>query len=244
MAVGDAFLVDSQLPYQLDFPHDYNVVHVKMSEDWVRRWVPTPLSAVGRRIARDSGWSGALCALLAQLSPEFMVDTPLPLTVISDQIGALLALAATEMTGRPAAPRPPERDIRDRIRDCIVERCAESSLTASDVALTLNISTRTLHRSLASFNQTFGASLISARVELASRMLRSQSFKRLTTAEIGRRAGFVNASHFARVVHRHCGVKPSEMRKVAAEPTGFVECDSGTQGLVETGNSTPSLPLG
>ena len=230
LRVGDAFLVDSGMPFQLDLP-DYNVLHVRMSEQWVRRWIPAPRAIAGRPILRDAGWSQALCAFLSQLSPEFLTQAPLPLSVISDQIGALLALAANKMSGS-AAPAPAgrgERDLKQSICECITERCADSSITADEVAKALSISTRTLHRNLAAYNQTFGALLMSARVELANRMLRSPLFKRLTTAEIGRRAGFVNASHFARVVHRSCGLNPAEIRKNAAQNLGFnvVDVDSG-----------------
>ena len=58
------------------------------------------------------------------------------------------------------------------------------------------MSKRTLHRALAACGETFGAMLIQARVDLAVRMLRSPLFDRVTTAEIGRRAGFSDASHF------------------------------------------------
>ena len=221
LRAGDACLFDSGMPFQINLS-DYDVLHVRMSETWIRRWLPTPRAISGRPILRDSGWSQALCAFLSQLSPEFITQAPLPLTVISDQIGAMVALAANAMGGS-SAPAPvgrPERDLRQSICDCIAERCAESSLTAADVAQTLDISVRTLHRNLAAFNQTFGASLMAARVEVASRMLRSPLFKRLTTAEIGRRAGFANASHFARVVYKHCGLRPSEMRRGTEEHHG------------------------
>ena len=66
------------------------------------------------------------------------------------------------------------------------------------MASSLNVSTRTLHRVLAACGETFGAMLIQARVDLAVRMLQSPLFDRLTTAEIGRRAGFSDASHFVR----------------------------------------------
>jgi len=232
----DACLFDSGMPFQIDLP-DYDVLHVRMSEAWIRRWIPTPRAIAGRPILRDSGWSQALCAFLSQLSPEFITQAPLPLNVICDQVGSLLALAANEMGGSsvPAATGRRDRDLKQRIFDCIRERCAESSLTAGDVAQALNISIRTRHRNLAGFDQTFGASLMSARVDLASRMLRSPLFKRLTTAEIGRRAGFANASHFARVVHKRVGLNPSQIRRSAEQDRGFkaIELESGDHTGVE-----------
>jgi AraC-like DNA-binding protein len=76
----------------------------------------------------------------------------------------------------------------------------------------LNISTRTLHRNLAAFGETFGAKLIAARADVAVRMLESPLFRRLTVAEIGRRSGFADASHFSRVLRSRTGRSPTQLR--------------------------------
>ena len=103
--------------------------------------------------------------------------------------------------------------MRDQVRDHIVQRCSETSLRAEDVASALNVSTRTLHRVLAACAETFGAMLIQARVDLAVRMLQSPLFDRLTTAEIGRRAGFSDASHFVKVLRSRTGQTPLRIRR-------------------------------
>jgi transcriptional regulator GlxA family with amidase domain len=94
-----------------------------------------------------------------------------------------------------------------------MQRCTEWQLTAADVAASMNISVRTLHRSFAALNETFGEALIEARARVALRMLTSSLFNRLTTAEIGRRAGFPSASHFARVVRKRTGQSPLQLRR-------------------------------
>lgn len=55
--------------------------------------------------------------------------------------------------------------------------------------------------------------LIQARVDVASRMLQSPLFDRVTTVEIGRRAGFSDASHFAKVLRTRTGQTPLQMRR-------------------------------
>jgi AraC-like DNA-binding protein len=103
--------------------------------------------------------------------------------------------------------------LRDRVRDRIKQRCTETSLQAADIASSLDISKRTLHRALAACEETFGAMLIQARVDVASRMLRSPLFDRVTTAEIGRRAGFSDPSHFTKVMRTRTGQTPLQMRR-------------------------------
>ena len=76
-------------------------------------------------------------------------------------------VTAAELSGSNIASTPIERSVRDQVHDYIVQRCPETSLRAEDVASSLNVSTRTLHRVLAACGETFGAMLIQARVDLA-----------------------------------------------------------------------------
>ena len=127
---------------------------------------PILLVLGGRHICRDSQWGRVLASYVAQLSPEFVVQAPLPQAVLIDQLGALLALTAAELSGSRAVSTPPERSVRDQVYDHIKQRCPDVSLHAADVASSLNISKRTLHRALAACGETFGAMLIQARVDL------------------------------------------------------------------------------
>jgi AraC family transcriptional activator of tynA and feaB len=179
----------------------------------VRRWVPNSIALSGRRIC-NSQWGRVLASFVAQLSPEFVVQAPLPESVLLDQLGALLALTASELSGDRTVSSPAERSVRDLIHDHVKQRCSDPSLQSADVAAALDISRRTLHRALAARSETFGATLLQARVDLAVRMLQSPLFDRVTTAEIGRRAGFSDASHFVKVLRRCTGHTPLRMRRV------------------------------
>lgn len=207
---GDAMLIDSRLGYRLDFMSAIDNIHLKMSEEWLKRWIPDPSAIVGRPIAGDAHWGSALTAFLSQLSPELMSEAPVPQQVFADQIGALLALYSNALDSRASAATPLSRALGERAAELLAQRCTEPSLCAADVAQSLGVSTRTLHRVLATNQQTFGLMLMQARVNLATRMLESPLFRRLTTAEIGRRAGFSDPSHFARVFRRHSGITPAQ----------------------------------
>lgn len=212
---GDAILTDSAFGHMLRTDCDYDIVHLKLSEGWLRQWIPSPAALVGRRISVTSGWGRALAAYAMQLTPQFVVDSPLPSPILADQLGALLALAAHEVSGTVLQPRPAEKGLRDRISETITQRCTESSLTAAEVADSLKISARTLHRSLGCFGESFGTLLMAARSGVALRMLESPIHRRLTAAEIGRRSGFVDASHFSRVMRSRVGRTPKQIRAAA-----------------------------
>jgi AraC family transcriptional regulator, positive regulator of tynA and feaB len=211
---GDVSFTDSRHPFEYEFLTHYKDCYVQLPEQFMRKWVRNPLVLVGRRIG-DSQWGRVLTSYMAQLSPEFVVQAPLPQAVLIDQLGALLALVASELSGSRAVTTPAERSVRDRVSDHIRQRCADTSLQAADIAGSLHISTRTLHRALGTCGETFGVMLIHARVDLAMRMLQSPLFDRVTTAEIGRRAGFSDASHFVKALRRRTGQTPLQMRRAS-----------------------------
>jgi AraC-like DNA-binding protein len=209
---GDAVLLDSRLDHYLDFSHGFDIVHVRLPEAWLAQWLADPAELVGQPIPADVGWARALTAFVSQLEPESVAHEPLSAALIADQIGALFALHASEISGQNAHPALPQRQLRDLALECLAQRCTECSLSADDVAASLGVSTRALHRTLAACGQTFSGLLMETRVTLATRLLESPLMARLTVAEIGRRAGFSDPSHFARVFRRLAGTAPARAR--------------------------------
>jgi AraC-like DNA-binding protein len=210
---GDLIFYDTRNLLDCDLRTRWSDIILQLSEEFVRRWVPDTACLCARRISRESQWGRVLASFVAQLSPSFVAQAPLPQAMLMDQLGALLALTATELSGSRAISTPVDRSVRDQVYDHIKQRCPDTSLQAAHVASSLNISKRTLHRALAKCGATFGSMLIQARVDLATRMLQSPLFDRVTTAEIGRRAGFSDASHFTRVMRRCTGHTPLQMRR-------------------------------
>ncbi|WP_321917304.1 AraC family transcriptional regulator [Paraburkholderia sp. J11-2] len=209
---GEMMIVDSRLDFMVEIAGRYDVAHFKFSPAWLRQWIPAPEALVGRRIASTSGWGRALGVYLTELSPEVIEAAPLPVSVLTDHIGALLALIAAERDLPAAVAQRRDDSLLRRIRDCIAQRSAEQGVCAADIARELNISVRSLHRTLAAHNETFGKLLIDRRAAVAVRMIRSSVGRRLSLAEIGRRAGFADPSHFSRVISGRYGMTPSRIR--------------------------------
>lgn len=212
MTPRDVLIMDSEFPVKTDIRTAFTAINVSVSAAWLRRWVPDPHLLAARRIPGDSPWGFTLSAYLSELSPELSAAPPLPLSVIADQVGSLLALTASTMHNAAHVRTLATRALHERIKDCIAHRCAELHLSAADVAVSTQVSVRTLHRTLAAANETFGGQLIQARCDVALRMLGSPLFRRVLTAEIGRRAGFMSPSHFARVIRLRTGRTPRQLR--------------------------------
>jgi len=214
MAPGEAILTDSAMLWDIDIGADYEFVHLKFSEHWMRQWLPSPGSLVGRRIAMDSTWGRALSAFIAPLSPAVLQHSPLPVALIADQVGSLLALAGQDMGGTTTAPPRGRADhaLLEGIKDCMRQLCTSPTLTASDVAGAVGVSLRTFHRCFQRFDETFGTTLTQMRCVHALRMLESPLFRRVGVGEIARRAGFCDASHLCRVVRARTGLTPGQVR--------------------------------
>jgi len=214
---GDAVLVDSRELYAFHFPVSADTVSLELPPAWVETWLAQPCEHVGRRIDGQAGWGQALCSFVRQLTPEVAAAPPLPARLLSDQLGALLALASG--SGLPAGEMPPRGTgaraaMRERIQGAIRDRHAEPGLTVGAVAAQLGLSERSLHRSLAEGEQSFAALLMDCRMAVARRLLAEPRFDRLGIAEIGRRVGLLDASHFVRLCKRHLGATPGALRRV------------------------------
>jgi AraC-like DNA-binding protein len=206
-AAGDVVLVDSQGELVTSAPSGFTGTIVKLPVAWVHTWLPDPSQLVGRRISRDSRWGRALSPMVAQLTPELAAAPPLPPGILVDQLGAILALVAADADEQLAPDLL--RTIRDRVR----QRCSEPYLTGDEVARSLNLPPQILHRALAAQNTTFASLLLRARTDLARRMSNSRASRQLTAAEIGRLAGFTNASYFGRVWRKRTGRSPLQGRR-------------------------------
>jgi AraC-like DNA-binding protein len=227
---GDLTLTDSEYPMEIALRDWYEFVNVAIPVEWLRTWVPNVHWLVGRRIPGDSTWGRALSSYLGMLAPQVNLHLPLPHEAVADHVGALLALTMDELRGAgDTGRRRPEHSLRDRVAELIVQRCQEPALSAAAVAESAGVSVRTLHRALAAGGNTFAGLLLEARARCGVRMLQSPLFRRITVAEIGRRAGFSDASHFTKVLRKLHGATPMQLRAVPLEGDAGATASSDLQ---------------
>lgn len=211
LAAGDLVLIDSRRPYTFRFAERSTFVSIELSVRWIEHWLAGPDARAGNRIDGSHGWGAALTAFVRQLQPELTCSPPLPAALLSDQLGTLLALAVESDV--PASGKSSTELLRQSVSAAIEDRYSECGLTVAHVAQQLGISARTLHRCLADADTTFAHLLMRTRMSAAGQMLGDRRFDRLTLAEIGRRVGLREPSHFARQVRRHFGATPSRLRQ-------------------------------
>ena len=119
--------------YEFNFPVNADTLSLELPIHWVESWISDPERRIGQRIDGRAGWGAALSAFACQLTPQ-LADRPLPARVLTDQLGALLALGfGSEIPATPAEQRDAAR-LLDQIGRVIRLRYAEPGLTAVAVA--------------------------------------------------------------------------------------------------------------
>lgn len=207
---GDAVLVDSARTYELHFPESVEVMSIQLPRSWVGEWLTRVDSALPRVALRDRGWGRALSGLSLQFAHDPLSALGYPPDLLTDQLGAMLA-AAIEPSS--AASRPATLDLVGRARRFVQATLGQSGLTAQCVALELGVSVRTLHRAFAAQSTSFALDLRRLRLAHAAQLLAQPRLAGVTVAELGRRSGFADGSHFVREFQRHFGVTPARWRR-------------------------------
>lgn len=213
---GDAVLVDSAQRYELHFPDSVACLSIQMPRAWVGRWLAQVDGAAARVAARDRGWGRALSGLCLQLaeSPELAADYPQDL--LADQVGAMLAAALEP--GTAAAPQRHAAELAVRAEALLQEQLHQPGITAGLVAAQLGVSDRTLHRAFAARQATFFGRLRALRLDRAAELLAEPRLARVSVAELGRRCGYADASHFAREFQKAWGAPPARWRRSRRAP--------------------------
>jgi AraC-like DNA-binding protein len=205
---GDAVLVDSARAYELHFPDSVDCLSIQLPRAWAGRWLDRLDCELPRVVARDRGWGRALSALCLQMGEEPQLAQAYPSALLADQVGAMLA-AALEPAAAAASSSPAASAMGELLR----QRLDEPGLSAADLARALGISVRSLHRSFAAQQATFGGTLRQLRLARAAELLAQPRLARLGVGEVGRRVGYTDASHFVREFQRLHGQTPARWRR-------------------------------
>jgi AraC family transcriptional activator of tynA and feaB len=205
---GDCVLIDSMEPYSFSFPGANRCLSVQMPDDWVRQWIKAPESATAISFSA-SGWGRRLAHAVGDLAEQDFDTLALPRASVADELGALLSLA-----GGRAETKSAHRDILlQRLQLNIRERMHDGALDAQSIADASGISRRYLHLLFAEAGTSFGADLMSMRLERARQFLSDTRFAGESIGEIASRCGFREPSHFARRFRAAFGAAPAAFRQ-------------------------------
>jgi AraC-like DNA-binding protein len=146
----------------------------------------------------------------ALILPASLLETP---CVRADE--SLIAVLDRYAAAR-IDPEPVRDDIVDRVRSTLADELKGGQPTATQLAARLNMSVRSLSRSLAAVGTSYGQVLDDLRREQSLKHLAGERF---SISEIAFLLGFVELSSFNRVFKRWTGETPAEFRRRALRGT-------------------------
>lgn len=207
---GDAVLVDSARLYELHFPESVEVMSIQLPRAWVGQWLARVDDPAPRVAHRDQGWGRALSGLCMQFAHDPLLAAGYPAHLLCDQLGAMLAAAIEPIPSEASSAR---RDLYERALRLQQDQLDQPGLTSQRAAEQLGVSVRTLHRAFAAASTSFTLSLRRIRLAHAAQLLKQPRLANVSVSELGRRCGFVDASHFVREFQRHHLVTPARWRR-------------------------------
>lgn len=202
---GDTVLVDAAQAYELHFPHSVTCLSVQMPRAWVGQWLQAVDVSHARVAHREQGWGAMLSALSLQLGRQPELALEMVPDWLEAQFGALLAASMEPVVHRNASGAA---DLRERAVTLMQDLCGEPGWRADGLAAQLQVSVRSLHRAFTDAGETVMGCWRQVRIERARELLAQPRLAGLTMAEVGRRCGYTDASHFGRDFQRVTGVTP------------------------------------
>ena len=212
LAPGDIVCADFRQGFEMRRPGRTRTLSISLSASWLRAWLPEAGFDAPQLLRGDSGWGSVLSLMLRQFQPERLDLLAAQRELLATQFGSLLALALRERApqGRRALDA---QHLAEVAQSCVQRHFGQFGLSSAEVAAELGVSERTLHRALARDGSSFAERLQAQRMAVAQRLLGDRHFESLSVAEIGRRVGYADASHFVRRFRSEYGVTPGAMRR-------------------------------
>ncbi|HZV57849.1 MAG TPA: helix-turn-helix domain-containing protein [Sphingobium sp.] len=213
---GQFVLLDNTRFYQMEMDSAHEAVDLVMPQGWVENYLPDPDALLARPISAREGWGAPLGSLIETMMTG-LATSPLPRSLVAEQVGALLMLATS--FHEPAPDRKASRH-KGQLARAILRRIEtdfpDAELTPDCVAQDLGISRRYLQALLASAGTSFVAELNAARLDHAADRLSDPRLDSLQIGEIAFQSGFLDPGYFARLFRKRFGIGPRDWRAARA----------------------------
>ncbi|MFC7902456.1 helix-turn-helix domain-containing protein [Streptomyces griseoincarnatus] len=132
--------------------------------------------------------------------------------VVEPSIELLRAVLTSQHGNSDLAKEPLEATLGLRITQYILSHLADADLTAARIAAAHNMSVRHLYAVLSRSGISLGDWVRARRLAACRRELAGPNGRLQTIAAIGRRWGFVDATHFSKVFKQAYGISPRTWR--------------------------------
>jgi AraC-like DNA-binding protein len=212
---GDFALIDSDVPFELNVAGTCRQVSLTIPRELLAPLLAVPADATAVRVRGDSGVGAIASAAIRAVAEHTATLDRRAATAAATHVTNLVALALRGVAGTPR-PSHHRRLLLQMATDEIAASYADATLSPAVVAARTAISVRYLHRLFADEGTSFGRALLRQRLEAARQRLEDPDFAQVTVTDVALRAGFSDASHFARAFRAAYGHTPLQHRRGSA----------------------------
>ncbi len=201
---GKYAILDTRLPYVLDFPDEWSMYSYRIPAAWLDRYRPQGMSPVAPRE------QGAVHELLAgAVRGLWEVNGAAADGALAQSLSSLIAATWAEPVSESGNAL-----LRRRALDYMSSELSRPGLSVASIAAELHVSIRALHSAFEGRRMTVAETLRHMRMERAEALLRKGA---CTVAEVGQAVGYAQPSSFSRAFKAATGYAPNE---IAAERQG------------------------
>jgi len=210
---GEFAFYDTTRPYELRFDDDFTQTIFQVPRVMLhRRFAGSePLTATSFTPDRPvERLASQFIAGLSEVADRLDDDTA---TRLADQAVDLLAMAMSELLGRPALASSTHRSaLLYRLKAHVLAHLPNPDLGLAETAAALGISSRYINSLFADEDTSFQRFVLAQRLERCKRDLVSPTHAHRHISEIAFAWGFNDLSHFGRVFREHYGMSPRDWR--------------------------------
>jgi AraC family transcriptional activator of tynA and feaB len=209
---GEIGIIDGTRPFRIEFPEDVERMVVVLPHDlldqrapWLRRDRPV-------KLPDRSPFFQICCSYVNLLAKTKSVSGPEE-AVLSDNLCNIISLLSGQSDShRPASRNESHIDLA-LILAHVKSNLLDPTLSPANVAGSLRISIRTLHKRFEETGVTFGRWVLTERLQACARMLENPRYDRYGISEIAFSVGFNDLSHFTKSFRGLFGIPPRDFRQ-------------------------------
>lgn len=210
---GEMVLLNNCEPYSLEYESEdviglvLQVPHPRLQERF-----RSPDRCLGRRMGGQRGLIRVMGEFLSSCAAQAdsLADSQ---RVLTEQVAlSLFSELLVEQSRGDRSIGTHQAILVARIKQFVLSKLADPSLTLEDVARGVGLSARYVSQLFQEDGDAFGRFLLRNRIEYCRRELANPCLNDLQISEIALRGGFNNLSHFSRVFRDRIGQSPTDYR--------------------------------
>lgn len=203
---GEALVYRHGSPFEIEFPHRYGAVSLRVDPDLVQRHCPSLLFQNATVIKPETTNGMLALTMVRELCINAITETT---TDAHRLVGATLDVMSTIVSRPDDGGNAKNRWLLDKLSDLLLRNIDNTELSLDSLAQAAGVSARTLNRLFAEKGTTPMRWVLDRRLELAYDVLAQRRVRNVTEAAFS--FGFKDSSHFSRAFSRKFGVPPNSV---------------------------------